>query len=115
MIGFGVFAGTNIAYQESTSKSAMPASCIVGTSGKAALRFTVETASALRRPCFTNCAAAGIETHSSGTWPPITSVTAGRPPPHGGWGRGGAGRGVGSAPPRGAGGGVGAGGGGDGA
>ena len=34
-------------------------------------------------PCLTNCAAAGIETHSNGTCPPITSVTAGPPPLYG--------------------------------
>ena len=80
MIGRGVFAGTNIAYQESTLKSGTPASCIVGTFGNAALRLVVETASAFSLPLLTNCAAAGIETQSSGTWPPITSVTAGPPP-----------------------------------
>ena len=53
MTGFGVFAGTNTAYQESTSKSATPASCTVGTSGKARLRFVVETASAFSLPCLT--------------------------------------------------------------
>ena len=50
MIGRGVFAGTNTAYQESTSKSAMPASCTVGTSGNAALRLSVDTASAFSLP-----------------------------------------------------------------
>ena len=80
MTARGVFAGTKIAYQLSTSKSAMPDSCIVGTSGKAALRLTVDTASAFSLPVLTNCAAAGIETQSVGTWPPITSVTAGPPP-----------------------------------
>ena len=55
----------------------MPASCIVGTSGNAALRFSVETASAFSCFCLTNCAAAGIDTQSSGTWPLTTSVTAG--------------------------------------
>ena len=80
MMARGVFAGTNMAYQESTSKSLMPASCIVGTSGKAALRLSVDTAMALSLPLFTCCAAAGIDTHNSGTWPPMTSVTAGPPP-----------------------------------
>ena len=80
MIALGVLAGTNIAYQESTSKSAMPASCKVGTSGKAALRLSVDTPSALSLPVLTNCAAAGIDTQISGTWPAITSVTAGPPP-----------------------------------
>jgi hypothetical protein len=81
--GLGVLAGTNIAYQLSTSKSATPASCTVGTSGKAALRLTVDTASALSLPVLTNCAAAGIDTHSVGTWLPITSVMAGPPPGRG--------------------------------
>jgi hypothetical protein len=49
----GVRAGTNIAYQLSTSKSATPDSCMVGTWGKAALRLSVETASAFSLPALT--------------------------------------------------------------
>src|SRR5690606_9144081 len=66
MTGAGVLLGTNMAYHESTSKSATPDSCTVGTSGNIGLRRTVDTASGFRRPVFTKPAAAGIDTHSSG-------------------------------------------------
>ena len=51
------------------------------------LRRVVDTASAFSLPAFTYWAAAGIDTHSSGTCPPITSVTAGPPPLYGTWTR----------------------------
>ena len=45
-VSSGVFAGANIAYQESTSKSFKPvASATVGTSGRIEVRFWVVTAS----------------------------------------------------------------------
>jgi hypothetical protein len=59
MIGFGVFAGTNIAYQDRPRSRRRRPPASSARPGTAALRLVVETASAFSLPAFTNCAAAG--------------------------------------------------------
>ncbi len=79
-IGLDTPAGTQIAYQLLTSNPEMPPSATVGTSGKAVLRFSDETASARVRPALMAGSCSGRLPNMPGTCPPITSCSAGAPP-----------------------------------
>src|SRR6185503_2934531 len=75
-IGCGVPAGANIAYQVSTSRSGMPASLSVGTSGNASARFALITASMRRRPACTCGATVCSAEIMACTCPPTRSAIA---------------------------------------
>ena len=79
-IAFGVFAGTNMAYQESTSKSGTPASCMVGTSGNCDQRVAGLTASAVSSPARTCWAEAGALSMANSTSPASTASMLGAVP-----------------------------------
>ena len=55
----GVFLGTTMPTQKSKSESGNPASSVVGTSGRADVRFELLTASARTLPSRTNGIATG--------------------------------------------------------
>ena len=78
--GAGVPAGANRPFHSYISKPGRPASAPVGTSGSAAERWRPLTASGRSLPCFTYCSVEATLPKNTGTWPPMTSVSAGPPP-----------------------------------
>jgi hypothetical protein len=77
MISGGVFAGASAPNQVVTSKPGSAASDSVGTSGSAAERFAVVTASARSFPDLMCGSDGGTVSNIMCTWPPTRSVTAG--------------------------------------
>ena len=79
----GVPAGATTPYHWSASKPAtpaMPLSATVGTSGNAAMRCVLLTASGRRRPLRTCGSTAGAPVKVASTWPAIRSLTDGAVP-----------------------------------
>ena len=76
-ISGGVPAGATIICQAADSKPAMPASCMVGTSGVAGERFAVDTASARSLPSRICGTTDGPSPNSTCSRPARRSVSAG--------------------------------------
>jgi hypothetical protein len=75
-----VFFGAHRPYQVLVWKPGMPASSMVGTSGRDGERFVEVTASARSRPEAMKGMAEGMESNIIWIWPPIRSVRAGELP-----------------------------------
>ena len=85
-ISAGVPAGASRPNHELASKPLTgPASAIVGTSGKAALRSPLVTASAISLPALTCGSADGRLSNIRSIVPPIRSSSAGPEPRYGKW------------------------------
>ena len=79
-IGFGTAAGASRPNQAVASKPAMPASCIVGTSGSTALRTAPVVASARNCPSRQKGRAEGMLSMPTSTRPAMSSVSIGALP-----------------------------------
>ena len=76
----GVPAGATRPYHWSASKPGQPLSATVGTSGRAANRAGLDTASARSRPLLMCGSTAGEPVKVASTWPAMRSVTDGAVP-----------------------------------
>src|SRR6516162_933746 len=83
MISRDVPAGAQTHCGASCTWPGTPASSIVGTSGRIAIRFVLVTASARSRPSLICADADGSVANATGVWPPTTDCTIGPPPPNG--------------------------------
>src|SRR6266508_2430144 len=83
MISRGVPAGAQTHCGASCTWPGTPASSIVGTSERIAIRFVLVTASARSRPSLICADADGSVANATGVWPPTTDCTIGPPPPNG--------------------------------
>ena len=84
-IARGVPRGTNMPFHSYDSAPATPDSAIVGTSGSAASRVGLATATARNRPDLMLAIDDAAFAKKTGTWPPMTAVIACAPPLKGTW------------------------------
>src|SRR5215510_9402749 len=83
MISPGVPMGAQMHCGASCTWPGTPASSMVGTSGRIAIRFALVTASARKRPALIGPDAAGSVENATGVWPATTDCTIGPPPLNG--------------------------------
>src|SRR5215813_13941895 len=83
MISPGVPMGAQMHCGASCTWPGTPASSMVGTSGRIAIRFALVTASARKRPALIGRDATGRVENATGVWPATTDCTIGPPPPNG--------------------------------